>query len=115
MPRVADYSIIRDSPFTLEVGGDIDRQFSFSLPNEAHLGSRSILAFRTLNNQRVSFRVEINGSNQLTFTFGTSEVKTFHEVISANLLQHGTNTINFVVTSGEMTFADIVLWWQHNV
>ncbi|NMG06255.1 hypothetical protein [Brasilonema sp. UFV-L1] len=115
MPRIADYSVIQDAPFTLRVGGDIDRQIPFSLPNETHLGSRSILIFRTLNNATVSFRVEVNGSNQLNYTFGTSEVKTFHEVIDANVLQHGNNTINFVVTNGEITFADVILLTQFDI
>jgi hypothetical protein len=45
MPRIADYSIITDGKFTIQTGGDLDKDFNFSLESGAHLGSRSILAF----------------------------------------------------------------------
>lgn len=116
MARISDYTIIRDSKFTLQVGADIDQNFSFSLPNDTHLGSRSILAFMVYpTSERVSFNVSINGSNQLSFILNSSGLNTIHEVISANLLQHGSNRIRFEVTQGSMTFADVVLWWQRDV
>lgn len=116
MARISDYSVIQDSKFTLQVGGDIDREFSFSLPSDAHLGSRSILAFMVYpTGNQVSFNVSVNNSNQVSFTLGNSGLNTIHEVISANLLKHGNNRIKFVVTNGKMTFADAVLWWQRDV
>ncbi|NEO78839.1 hypothetical protein [Moorena sp. SIO4G3] len=116
MAIISDYSIIRDSKFTLQVGADIDQDFSFSLPGDAHLGSRSILAFMVYpTSERVSFNISVNNSNQVSFTLGNSGLNTIHEVISANLLKHGNNRIKFVVTQGRMTFADVVLWWQRDV
>jgi hypothetical protein len=40
MPRIADYSIITDSRFTIQTSGDIDQDFNFSLerPTETDAG-----------------------------------------------------------------------------
>ena len=120
MPRIADYSIITDSKFALQTGGDIDRDFDFTVESGAHLGSRSILAFVLFvknGANSLGFEVKINGSSAMTYTFTGFQVNTLHEVIAANVLQAGTNNIEFRVTggSGTLEFGDAVLWWQRDV
>lgn len=120
MPRIADYSIITDSKFTIQTGGDLDKDFDFNLESGAHVGSRSILAFVLFvksGANNLGFEVKINGSKQLSYTFTGFQINTLHEVINANVLQAGTNNIEFRITggSGTLEFGDSVLWWQRDV
>lgn len=122
MPRIADYTIITDSKFSITsaTGGDIDKDFNFTLESGAHLGSRSILAFVLFvksGANNLGFEVKINNSSQLSYTFTGFQVNTLHEVISANVLKAGTNNIEFRITggSGNLEFGDAVLWWQRDV
>lgn len=120
MPRIADYTIITDDKFSIQTGGDIDRTVNFSLESGAHLGSRSILAFVLFvdgNAKNLKFEVLINGSGQLSYTFTGFQVNTLHEVIAANLLKQGANSIEFRIVggTGKLEFGDVVLWWQRDV
>lgn len=121
MPRIADYAIISDQPFTIENGGERSRRFTFSLEQGLHRGSRSILAYVLYVNagaNPVSYSVTVNGSSQLVHSMNDSRVSTLHEVISANLLIAGTNTIEFQITNdlpGSLQFHDVVLFFQHTV
>jgi hypothetical protein len=104
MARIADYSIISDSKVSLKIGGDIDHTFSFSLPDDAHLGSQSILAFVAFissDAKNLKFTIRVNSSEQVNHTFTGSRVNTIHEVITSNLLKHGSNTVIVNVESGQ--------------
>jgi hypothetical protein len=65
----------------------------------------------------LGFEVKINGSSQLNYTYTGFRSNTLHEVIDANVLQAGTNNIQFRITggSGTLEFGDVVLWWQRDV
>ncbi len=122
MPRIADYAIITDGKFSIQTSGDIDKDFSFTLESGANLGSRSILAFVLFVEAgagSIGFKVSINGSSELQYTFTEARVNTLHEVISANLLKAGTNAnkIVFSITggSGKLDFGDIVLHYQRDI
>jgi hypothetical protein len=120
MPRVSDYAIITDSKVTLQTGGDIDRDFDFSLESGAHFPSRAILQFVLFvgsNASNLKFEVTINGSSQLIYTFSESRVNTLHEVIDANVLKAGNNNIAFRILdgSGALSFGDIVLHYQRDI
>ena len=122
MPRIADYTIIRDGSFELRTGGDIDQSFAFTVSDTAHLGSRSILAFildTESNANNLLFRVEINGTHVRTARINGDTFQTIHEVVSANVLQHGSgsNNIDFSIIggSGDVHFSDVVLWWQRDI
>ena len=120
MPRIADYSVISDNKVALQIGGDIDHDFNFTLPVGAHLGSRSVLAFMLdtkSDPDDLRFHVEINGTNVFNARFNSDVFQPLHEVIGANVLRHGTNNINFVVDSGDgvAEISDVVLWWQRDI
>ena len=120
MPRVSDYGIITDSKFTLQTGGDIDRDFDFSLESGAHFPSRAILQFVLFvgsNASNLRFEVTINGSSQIDYTFSGYRVNTLHEVVDANVLKAGNNKITFRILSGSGTleFGDIVLHYQRDI
>ena len=120
MPRISDYGIITDSKFSIKTGGDVDRDFDFTLESGAHLGSRSILEFVVfvLNGaSNLSFEAKINGASQLNYTFTGARFHTLHEVINANTLQAGANNIEFRITggSGGLEFGDVVLHYQRDI
>ncbi len=120
MPRIADYAVITDSKFTIATGGDIDKDFNFSLESGAHFGSRSVLSFVLFVSQganNLGFEVKVNGSSQLSYTFTGFRVMTLHEVIDANVLKTGTNNVVFRITggSGTLEFGDTVLLYQRDI
>jgi hypothetical protein len=122
MPRIADYASITDTKFTIPTGGDIDKDFDFTLESGAHLGSRSILAFVLFVHggaDKLGFEVKVNKSAQLSdfFTVSGTRIHTLHEVINANVLKAGTNNIEFRITggSGTLEFGDTVLHYQRDI
>lgn len=120
MPRIADYAIITDDKFTIQTGGDIDRDFDFTLESGAHLGSRSILAFVLFvdgDADSLAFQVKVNGKSQLSYTFTGFQVNTLHEVINRDVLKAGTNNVEFRITggSGKLAFGDVVLHYQRDI
>ncbi|HEX8128896.1 MAG TPA: hypothetical protein VF527_07330 [Pyrinomonadaceae bacterium] len=120
MPRIADYAVITDGKFAIQTGGDIDKDFDFTLESGVHLGSRSILAFvlfATSAANSLKFEVKINGTAQLSYTVTGFRTNTLHEVIDANVLKAGSNNIAFRITggSGALEFGDTVLLYQRDI
>ena len=120
MPRIADYAVVTDARFALQTGGELDRDFGFTLENGAHLGSRSILAFvLNVNSGATSlgFEVKVNGSSQLSYTYTGFRSNTLHEVIDADVLRAGSNTIEFRITGGAggLEFGDVALFYQRDI
>lgn len=120
MPRVADYAVITDGQTTLQTGGDIDKDFDFTLESGAHLGSRSILAFVLLTSaaNNPEFQIKINGTAQLSYGIFGVGAHTLHEVIDANVLKAGSNNniaIKIIGGSGKLVFGDIVLHYQRDI
>lgn len=119
---IADYSIFRDSPVTVQKGGggDLDKEFRIDLPESLVRSNRSILAYvvdpeSNVNNLRIE--VAVNGEPVRSSRFGQDLLMTLHEVVGANVLKVGTNTVTFTATSGtgSVRISDVVLWWQRAV
>ena len=114
----ANYRILADGNFTLSAGQDFP--FNFALPDGVILtgDQRPILAFLVRPNPApggtFQFRVDCNGSAQVTPTMGGDEKGGFWEVVNNNVAQVGQNTIQFraVFGSGSVTFSDVVLWFH---
>jgi hypothetical protein len=129
MPRIADYLIISDSKISISrvndggVQGGFSEPIEFTVENTAHLGSRSVLSFVVLApdiSGAIQFEVLINNSQQLSYTLGSKTegtVFSLQEVINANVLRHGTNSIHFHPMSGfgHLEFGDIVLMYQRDI
>lgn len=120
MPVIADYSIIRDTSFTIQTGGDIDRTFDLTLPSSLYRSNRGVLAYITdpypnANNLRVE--ILVNGTSIRKPRFSGDSYQTLHEVVDSNLLKVGNNTFKFRITSGsgKILISDIVLWWQRSI
>jgi hypothetical protein len=118
MPAVADYVVVADNKFSLSIGGDIDRDFAFSLPNTTQVSGSGILQLMqdAVDPDGLRFRVEINGTEILTWTTSTALSRGIHETFGGNILQIGANTMRFVVESGDGTLecSDVVVWYQNN-
>lgn len=120
MPVVADYSIIRDSSFVIRTGGDIDRTFNFTMPSFLYPSNRAILAYvidGERNTTNLKVEISINGSVVRHPRFSGDSYKALHEVVAANLLREGSNSIKFRITSGSgpINISDVILWWQRTV
>lgn len=120
MPRIADYAVITDGKFAIQTGGDVDKDFDFTLESGAHLGSRSVLAFVVFANSaanNLTFEVKVNGIAQLSYTISGFRTNTLHEAINANVLKAGSNNIAFSITggSGKLEFGDTVLLYQRDI
>ena len=120
MADVADYRVIRDANFTIQTGGDIDRDFDFNLGTAVQLGQQSILQFFYVSSQNASnlrFRFSINGNSIRTINVTGNSFGTIHEVVGRDVLRGGNN--NIVVTiidgSGSVTISDIVLFVRSEV
>lgn len=46
MATVSDYAVVADGTTTLEIGGDIDETFTFSVPSNVNLGEKAVATWR---------------------------------------------------------------------
>lgn len=120
MPTVADYLILRDAPFTLATGGDIDRQFDFSLDSDVRLNQSMILQFFVVSSQNASslaFRSTVNGSGVRTIDVNGNFFCTVHEAFPGSVARQGQNQYAVSITSGtgRVEISDVVIWFQRDV
>ena len=124
MPRIADYLIAADNKFEISLvsGGGFSHTLNFELDTGAHLASRSVLTFVTLvhdGTKSLRFQIKVNGAGVVDYTLipTPSRVHTLHEVVDANLLRHGNNTLDFQPISGKgkIEFGDVVLFYQRDI
>jgi hypothetical protein len=122
MPKVADFIVIKDNPFDLQKGEDIDQDFSFTISTDGDLVGRSVIVFRlnTFETETglVQLRIDVNGSGVMNQLFGGDAHRTIHEAIRGNILKHGNNEINFVLDTnlpGLARISDVVLWYKVNI
>lgn len=117
MARVADYVIISDEAVSLQIGGEVSKEFTFGMPANFHGASRPILLCKldTLNNVRdLKFNFQINGIQVDAYTFNDTVVHSIHEVLPANILKKNSNHIRIAVTGGdgELRVGDIFILCQ---
>ncbi len=119
MPRVANYELFRDLPFSLRRGGDIDRTLEANIGNTPADGEGAIAMWR-VNRQgsgSVSYRVLVNGTQFYVNTVNDANRTTVHEAIRTPNISRGTNRIRFEVTGGTGTLqvADVIIWYRQDV
>ena len=120
MAEVTDYCIVRDGPFTLETGGDIDATHSCNAGSAVLPNRKSILQFfyvSSTNASNLSFRLRINGTTIRTINVNGNSFGTVHEVVSSGVLKTGNNEVEsrIVGGTGAVTISDIVLFVQRDV
>ena len=116
MTKVADYSIVADGDTALTAGSSKDITFSLDAPDA---GSRSVLFFNVrVDNPSQTVSFKLNGSVELTYTFGSDVTRAIHEVIAPNLLKPANNKLTMsspAIGNGTAHITDIVLMYQHSV
>ena len=119
---MSEFVVITDSPFTIQRGSDIDKDFDFNLRNP-DIHKNAVLMFRlnTFESETgpVIISVKINGQGVMTQhpnqLFGGDAHRTLHEVVGPRILRSGTNNIEFSVstdTPGLARISDVVLFWN---
>src|SRR5574341_1862451 len=97
MVSIADYIVIRSPVFTLRSGGDIDRDFDFTLPDTTVLSQRAILMYAvdTPPDQggQLVYRVTLNGLRGIGGTVGDVG-RSEHLVVPSRTLKLGTKANN---------------------
>jgi hypothetical protein len=118
MTKVADYAILSDGKLEMRIGGDIDKSFSFSLPNSADLNSRGILMFMldTVNPDNLKFHIDINGKRVFDGRYNSDVFHSVHEVVQTGVLKAGSNTCTIVLDSGagKLQVGDVCVMYQNN-
>jgi hypothetical protein len=129
MATVADYVVVTDKPFDLKSSGPTEKFLNFELPNTIVSGKRGpgILWYMVNSTGKMSgLKAEVRINGKTVSGYGPSDVdlsRPFHEVLSippeeeGNVLIPGTNSIEFLVVSGQGTFrvSDVVVFFQNQV
>jgi hypothetical protein len=129
MARVADYSIITDGVMQTS-------RADFTVPDNIHAGSRSVLRFkikaRGHDLRDVPFgsfdgmqtKLRLNGSTVWTWNWSNDQnpTRVFQEVVAAGVLKAGRNTFDFIVDFDDpdgglsiIEVSDAVVWWQAEI
>jgi len=119
MATVGDYAVLADTKVTLQIGGDIDHTYPFSLPSNLN---RDFSAVMTLQMEAekpsgLKWQMDVNGTVILTLTHNTDRFCAIQEVFGAGILQPGNNNATVKVLSGigRLEVSDLVVHFQVNV
>jgi len=107
----ARFVVLQDSPLTLAVGGDIDRDFDFTLygvwPNEP-----VIISFLLVHAENLRLRVSMNDKSY-EYPYSPGPERTVHEVLQA-AAHSGANRLTVSILEGSCRFSDLIVWYQGN-
>lgn len=114
------FKIIRKSPFVIRVGGDIDREFHFTLPEGTVLTANSLLDLslecHLADGDDVALlRTDLNG-NIIYDGFGDGASEFVRHIYKGGLLKEGTlaNTLEFrietILGRGRLRILEVVMW-----
>ncbi|HEX5621957.1 MAG TPA: hypothetical protein VFX51_26255 [Solirubrobacteraceae bacterium] len=126
MPKVASYTVVRDTDITLPDGNDIDVDLTtFSLPNLATStadADRPVLSFK-VNPHEDDARVVLylNDPDQsepplFAQTYSAGPIRTVTEVIGRDKVEPSGNTMSVKLDGdGSFTISDVVITYKANV
>ena len=120
MPTVSDYQVLKDKPVTLQIGGDVDESFDFTIPNNLNSDNRAVATWRFEedgNPDKLQWRLTINGTEVNTYTHNSDRFGALQEVLDKSVLKTGSNKAEVRVLSGKgrLGFGDFVIHFQVNV
>lgn len=120
MPTVSDYVVVADSTSTLEIGGDIDASYTFSVPSNIDTTKSAIATWRLEaenSPDNLAWNLAVNGTQVVSFTHGADRFAGLQEVFSGSVLQSGSNSATVTVTGGDgrIRFSDFVVHFQVTV
>lgn len=114
--KIADFVTITDNPFTIAIGADIDRDYTFNLETGADLPSKAVLMF-VFSSSSANSKLQVTlNSEVLNYTFNDKfQRNTIHEVIAGNKLKLSNNKIEFKTNQGSFLISDVILFYQRGV
>lgn len=120
MATVSDYAVVSDGTTTLQIGGDVDQTFTFSVPANVNLGQRAVATWRLEAEgppQNLAWNLRINGTEVVGFTHGQDRFAALQEVFQGSILRAGSNDATVTVTAGtgRIEISDIVIHFQVEV
>lgn len=114
------FKIIKHNPFVIRVGGDIDREFHFTLPAGTLMSANSLLdlsveAHLADGEDVALLRTNLNG-NIIYDGFGDGASEFVRHIYKGGLLKEGilANTLEFSIETilgrGSLRILEVVLW-----
>ena len=111
--NVADYTVVRDGSFTVDVNGSDDVRMNVRLRRGALRDLNSILTFVIRDTQDLRLRVDVNNNPVLEENIANGSFeRTIQEIFPANVFDRRENEITFTAVRGRGTFSDLVLWYR---
>lgn len=114
------FKIIKHNPFVIRVGGDIDREFHFTLPQGTVMSANSLLDFSVechLDDGEDAALLWTDLNGKVTADgFGDGETAFVRHIYKGGLLKEGTsaNTLQFTIETvlgrGKLRILEVVLW-----
>lgn len=107
---VAGYTVVRDQPMSLGVGGDIDATFTFELTDFSAASANYPVIVSLMLRASVGLKLEIllNDYNW-TNTYADGRERAIYEVIGP-AARYGENELTVRVAEGSCRFSDLVVW-----
>lgn len=114
---LADYQVLADNNITLSENGE--HEIAFTLPDDFYSDARGVLAYMVdpSSSSAKEYEVDINDTVVDGDTLSNTEPRGMFEMIDVGILKSGDNTLQFRFEdgSGQLTFKDVVLWYQRTV
>ena len=112
--------MVADGTSTLQIGGDIDQTYTFSVPSNINTAQSAIATWRFEaegSPQNLAWNIAVNGTQLASFTHSSDRFAALQEVFSGSVLQSGNNTATVTVTGGQgrIRFSDFVVHYQVTV
>ena len=120
MANASDYVVVQDSTTTLQIGGDIDETFPFTIPSNIDRNERAVVTWRFEAEggpTNLAWNMALNGNNVVSFTHSSDRFAALQEVISGSSLNAGANDLTLQVTggTGRIDVSDVVVHYRVNV
>jgi hypothetical protein len=116
--NVADFSVVRDRAFAVDVNGLDSERINFDFRRGLLLDLEGIITFMIRSSNDLSLRVDINNTivAEEDVVDGNFE-RTFQEVFSMstlNLVRPGPQVATFTAVRGRGSFSDVIVWYRRN-
>jgi hypothetical protein len=119
MPTVSDYVVLADSQTTLQVGGDIDQNYSFSVPGNLNPANLAVATWQleVENPSDLNWEMRINNTLITNFTHSRDRFGAVQEVFAGSVLRTGSNqaAVRVLGGGGRIKLSDLVIHFQVNV
>jgi hypothetical protein len=106
---VALFVVLLDSPLTLAVGGDIDRDFDFTLRGVSPKRP-VVISFLLVHAHNLRLKLSMNDKSY-EYPYSPGPERSVHEVLQA-AAHDGANRVTVSILEGSCRFSDLIVWYQ---